>query len=198
MQRDLNTALIRSSDAAVEPLTADEARAHIRAADPSEDSTVIVPLIKAARNYVENVLNRALITQTWKLYLTQWPTQIELRRCPVAGVTSITYVDSAGDTQTLSTDVYAADTASEPGLVTLKYNQSWPTIRGDHMGIVVTFTAGYGAAGSSVPENIRHAMRLLVGHWYMNREAVVTGTIATNIGMAVESLLWSARWGAYS
>lgn len=196
--RDIETALTRTTDATVEPLTATEARAHIRASDPSEDATVIEPLIKAARMYVENTINRALISQTWKLYLTQFPQVIELRRCPVISVTGITYVDSAGATQTLATSVYEVHTADEPGIVCLKYNQSWPDIRGDKNGIVVTFTAGYGTAASSVPETIKHAMKLLVGHWYSNREAVITGTITKDIEFAVDALLWSERWGSYS
>lgn len=46
---------------------------------------------------------------------------------------------------------------------------------------------------SDFPSSFKAAMLLLIGHSYANREAVVTGTIATEVPMAVESLLWSSR-----
>lgn len=38
--------------------------------------------------------------------------------------------------------------------------------------------------------DVEQAVLLLVGHWYANREAVVVGTIATTMPLAVERLLW--------
>ncbi|MDD1150400.1 head-tail connector protein [Pseudomonas sp. TNT2022 ID357] len=37
--------------------------------------------------------------------------------------------------------------------------------------------------------DVEQAILLLVGHWYANREAVVTGTISTAVPLAVERLL---------
>lgn len=45
----------------------------------------------------------------------------------------------------------------------------------------------------SFPASFKAALLLLIGHSYANREAVVTGTIASTLPMAVESLLWSSR-----
>jgi len=39
-------------------------------------------------------------------------------------------------------------------------------------------------------KDVAQAVLLLVGHWVSNREAVVTGTISTAVGLGVESLLW--------
>ncbi|WP_288659535.1 MULTISPECIES: head-tail connector protein [Pseudomonas] len=39
-------------------------------------------------------------------------------------------------------------------------------------------------------KDVIQAAMLLVGHWYANREAVVVGQAASNVPMAVESLLW--------
>ncbi|MBW5800068.1 head-tail connector protein [Halomonas elongata] len=38
-------------------------------------------------------------------------------------------------------------------------------------------------------DDLTTAMLLLIGHWYENREAVVMGTIATQVPMAVEALI---------
>lgn len=43
------------------------------------------------------------------------------------------------------------------------------------------------------PASFKAALLLLIGHSYANREAIVTGTIATELPLAVESLLWSSR-----
>lgn len=43
------------------------------------------------------------------------------------------------------------------------------------------------------PASFKAALLLLIGHSYANREAIVTGTIATELPMAVDSLLWSSR-----
>ena len=39
----------------------------------------------------------------------------------------------------------------------------------------VAFTAGYGDEASDVPAPIRHALKLLVAHWFEHREPVVVG-----------------------
>ncbi|MEH6641401.1 head-tail connector protein [Vreelandella glaciei] len=42
-------------------------------------------------------------------------------------------------------------------------------------------------------EDITVAMLLMIGHWYINREAVVIGTITATLPLAVESILWPYR-----
>lgn len=42
-------------------------------------------------------------------------------------------------------------------------------------------------------DDITVAMLLLIGHWYANRESVVTGTITAELPMAVHSFLWPHR-----
>jgi Phage gp6-like head-tail connector protein len=39
------------------------------------------------------------------------------------------------------------------------------------------------------PASLDHAVLLLVGHWYANREAVITGTIASTVPMAFDALV---------
>lgn len=45
-----------------------------------------------------------------------------------------------------------------------------------------------------VPQGVRQALLLLVGHWFENREAVIVGTIASALPEAVDSLLWQHRF----
>jgi uncharacterized phiE125 gp8 family phage protein len=53
------------------------------------------------------------------------------------------------------------------------------------------YICGYGAAATNVPPALRQAMLLLIAHWFENREAVVTGTIATTIPLSARSLIYS-------
>jgi hypothetical protein len=48
-----------------------------------------------------------------------------------------------------------------------------------------------------VPTQIRHAILMLVAHWYDRRESVLTGSISKEVEFGVKSLLDSCRWGAY-
>lgn len=45
---------------------------------------------------------------------------------------------------------------------------------------------------AAVPETIKAALKLTVGHWYENREAFAEGALA-EVPMAVKSLLWGER-----
>jgi uncharacterized phiE125 gp8 family phage protein len=190
-------AITVESGPAVEPVSLDEAKSHCRV-DIEADDTLLESLIKAARQWVEVFTGRALITQTLKLQVDTWPVAFFLPRPPFQSITGdsdgITYLDEQRDAQTLSTSLYQADTASEPGRVALEPDQSWPSLEPGRLNAAaVTWTAGYGAAGSDVPDPIKQSMLLLVGHWYEHREEVVMGGIPQKVPMAAESLLWAYR-----
>lgn len=147
-------------------------------------------LIDAATEHVERVLQwRTLLTTTWRMKLDTFPVwELWLPYPPLQSVSSITYVDGNGDTQTLSSSLYSVDTTSEPGCVTPIYGGSWPSTRGHRNDVTVTYVAGYTAA-SLVPASTRVGIAQLVAHWMENREPVVTGTIATKIPLHAEVLL---------
>ncbi len=56
----------------------------------------------------------------------------------------------------------------------------------------VQFAAGNENA-AAVPETFKQMIRLTVGDWYRNREAVVVGTIAAELPLAVVSLFEQNR-----
>ena len=178
-----------------EPLTTAEAKAHLRVTG-SDDDTPIDDIVAAAREYIEGETNRALITQTWDLFLDDFPNTnaIVLPWPPLGSVTTVKYTpDADSGTTTFASSKYIVDTASEPGRIVLEKDETWPTdVLKSVNGVEVRFVAGYGAA-SAVPKRLKHLNYLLVGHWYNNREALVLGTITKEIELAVQTLSWGSR-----
>jgi uncharacterized phiE125 gp8 family phage protein len=169
----------------VEPVTIAEAKTHLRIT-ASDDDTYIANLITAIREYIELRVRRALITQTWNLYLDGWPagTSIELPRPPLQATgVSVTYTDVDGTDTVFAATNYDVDTDSEPGRIVLGYGISWPSATLRPMNpIDVEFKAGFGDASTSVPEIYRQAMLIAISDLYENRESIVlTGAVPQSI-----------------
>lgn len=195
---------------AVEPITLAEAKLHLRL-DSSDEDSLVSGLITAARTHVERYTNRVMIYQAFRLTLDTFPYEIELPRSlaveaaanTVTGIgyatPRIQYYDEDDSQQTLT---YAAGDfelllANNPPLLVLPALGTWPvTYTGQRGAVEIDFIAGYGATAASVPADLKVAMRMLIGHWFEQREAVVTGTIATTIPLAVESILMMYRDGS--
>ena len=162
-----------TSEPAAEPVSTSEAKTHLRVSS-SGDDTYIDTLVKAARRQVERTTGLSLITQTRALRLDEFPCgdHIELPYGPLQSVSSVAYLDADGASQTWSSSNYRADIYSYPPRVSLAYGVSWPTTRGVTHSVTVTYIAGYGTGGSSVPADIIHAIKLIVGHLYENHEQV--------------------------
>lgn len=158
----------------IEPITVDEAKDWARITDDTEDA-VVERLITAARGFVEEITGRALITQTWDYYLDAFPCglgTIDVPRPRLQSVTFVKYTDEDGVVQTLDAAEYTVDTKREPARIVPAYGESWPSIRDVPNAVQVRFVAGYGAAAVSVPEQLRHAIGVLVATMYEQRESV--------------------------
>lgn len=162
---------VETASAANEPVTTAEAKLHLRITHTDEDA-LISSLIVAARNYVEGLANRPLVQRPYALKLDRFPmfNEIILPSGKVSAVSSITYVDTAGSTQTLSASGYTVETQRLPGSVVLNPSNltAWPTTRfyAGISSVTISYTAGYGATASSVPQALRQAVLMAVGYWY--------------------------------
>ncbi len=156
------------------------------------DAETLQAFITAAREFCEMFSNRAYITQTLTGKLDRFYNTIKLPRPNLQSVTSVAYLDMAGDSQTLDTNVYDVDTTSKPGEITLAYNQYWPSVRPQHHAITVIFVTGYGDDAGDVPAHIKSAIKLLCGHLYENREAS-SGFTVNEIPLGVKTLLYIDR-----
>jgi uncharacterized phiE125 gp8 family phage protein len=178
----------------LEPVSLAEVKDHCRVDDANQDG-LLAGYLLAARQHVETFLGRALIQQTFDLKLDFcWPRrcgliEIQLPKPPKSSVTSITYVDTAGATQTLSSALYQLTERYAQGLIVPAYGASWPTPRWQYDAITVRFVAGYGTQPGAIPEAIRQAILLLVSHFDQNREVAVLSGSMVEIPMSVRALL---------
>lgn len=168
-------------------VTLDEAKTHLRITGTDED-TLLNSLIDAATEYAQEYQRRKYLTTSCVDYLDAWLRVIRPAWSPLVAVTSITYVDANGTTQTLAADQYRVDTDTQPARITEAWSCTWPAIRNITNAIAVTYTAGYGTAAADVPQRIRSAILLLVGHLYNNREDTTERTLA-RIPVGAKALL---------
>lgn len=164
---------IRSTEPtlAQEPVTVDEARSQCSLDGIDAHDPKFLRWIPAARAKVEIDTGLVAYTGTFTKKLTEWPDEdwfaIDDVR-PVTSISSLTYIDGDGATQTLATSVYAFESSGVKQFVRLKYGQTWPATRGDINGITVTFVAGH-ATVAAVPALFKSACLLLINHWFESR-----------------------------
>ena len=179
------------------------------------DDDLVNGLIQAAREWAESYTRRAFVEQTWKLTLNRFPQAkwevprgwqnerqqpIELPLPPLRSVASVTYTDSDGASQTWDSSKWTTHKPdgprAMPGHIRPVHDETYPTNVLDAPDVVtVEFTAGYAADSSptdyraNIPESIKAAMKLVIGHWYKNREAADIGVSATEVPMGAKFAL---------
>jgi uncharacterized phiE125 gp8 family phage protein len=173
------------SPPAIEPVTLDEAKAHLKV-DTTDDDALITALITAARARAEWHTGRAFITQSWTLSLDAWPgiaadcglppalsatppAAIEIPLPPLQAVTSITTYARNDAATVLDSSLYQVDTASKPARIALKFGVTPPMDLRAMNAIVIAFTAGYGDAEANVPAPIHAAILEMIADAYTNR-----------------------------
>lgn len=191
-------ALYRLTAPAETPITLAEAAAHLRldgslspVAYPEQD--LVTGLIDAATAHLDGadgILGRALVSQQWKMTANGFPACFQIPLPPLISIDSIKYLDGDGVERTLAADQYQVTGIGgrQPAMVEPAYGVVWPTPRAVAEAVRVTFTAGYGDA-EDVPASIKAAIKLLVGHWFENREAVTIGQPPAELPRAVDALL---------
>lgn len=175
-------------------LSLQELQAHCRVVDGADDD-YLERLGAAVLSWIgapDGWLGQSLLSQTLRLDLPQWPYCLKLPAGPVSAVSSVKYYDTANTLQTVAGSNYFldgdhiefAETFSEPQL----YARRLP--------VRIEYVAGRESA-AAVPEAIRQAALLLVGHYYENREEVTIGDPPAQIPMGADALLAPfRRWSA--
>jgi uncharacterized phiE125 gp8 family phage protein len=177
------------------PITLADAKAHCRV-DHADDDAQIEGMIAAATQHLDGrrgYLGRCLLLQSWEYRVHCLPAcgVIELPMPPLVSVESVKYIDQVGVEQTLAADQYVVDTATYEGQLRRAYNAVWPVARLEDYAVHIVFTAGFGDA-ADVPQPIKHAMLMMIGHLYEHRETVAESNLV-EVPLAARWLLGPYR-----
>ena len=183
--------LYRTVEPAAEPVTLADVKAHLRIAHDSEDD-LLGGLIRAAREDLERATGIALIDQSWRLALDAWPSQgcALLALHPVREILSVTAYGTEGEAALLDPASYQLDTLSRPARL---HFETRPAPLRIFNGIEIDFAAGFGEAGTDVPDMLKRAILLLVGHWYEFRTHFGPGDQPVSYPAAYDRIVASYR-----
>lgn len=168
--------------------------------DTSADTTINI-LIASAREYAEKYTGRSLMPRTWVAVADSFPgcwlppapfsayaygsrfslyehhaddSVIKIGRGPVNSITSITYVDTNGATQTLDPSTYILDTSDLVQRVAPAFGSVWPVTRRQLGAVRITFKAGY-ALDTATTAEAQAAISATVRNWMFVRIATAYG-----------------------
>jgi len=184
--------LIRVTAPEAEPVELDQARLQVRADGDNEDDLIEAYLL-AAREYVETYTGLALIDQEWEQTADSLDEEIVLRKRPVKSVASVKYFDTNNVEQTLDSGSYRLVKRDSGDQVLISTGVAWPVAYPIEGSVTVRFISGFGDAAESVPAAMKQAIKLLVAHWFANREAVSAKSEPKEVPMGVEALLFPHR-----
>ena len=145
---------------AVEPVSVADARRNSDVDDSYRDVD-FSRWITEARKQVEHDSRLSLVNQTRIRKLDAFPSESYITlRAPLVSVSSISYIDTGGDSQTWSSAEYEVDTVRSC-VHLLAHTYSYPTTRVTPNAVTITYISGHGATAATVPEAAKAAILLL-------------------------------------
>tara|TARA_B100001123_G_C15208689_1_gene986347 strand:- start:414 stop:1076 length:663 start_codon:yes stop_codon:yes gene_type:complete len=179
------------------PVTINEVKQTLRIdTDNFDQDAELIMMLKSAIHILEEYLGRSFITKTYDYFLDKIPyahedylaegittgpdiqlTQnfIHLPKAPIVQVQYFKYYDDADTATTWASSNYYVDTVSIPAKIVLRRGKTYPdsgSLRVSNA-FQIRIDAGYGTASQDVPETIKQAINLYVGHLYENRELYI-------------------------
>jgi len=188
---------VQTQAPATKPVTLTEVKAHLDVSYSNKDAQ-IEAYIAAATAHLDGwtgILGRCLCEQTWRQDFDRFNRVLRLPLAPVIDVDSVAYEDVAGATQTIDEANYELLIDDLGPYVKFLDSFAFPQIHDERPAVHVTYLAGYPTVDGvwSGPADIKHAILLLVRHWFDNPSAVNVGNIVQVMPMAVDALLAKHR-----
>ena len=175
---------------ATTPVTLTEVKDQLRI-EHTDDDTLINRLINVAVAYtdVQGALGHAMITQKWGQWVNSTPPQtVKLLLGPLIAVTAVKYYDANGTLQTDTLSNYEIFGTEFSSTIGPKEGFAWPVTQDRPDAIRIEYTIGYGSATTDIPETLRHALMMLIGHWYDNRETTMMDELS-NVPYGFDALM---------
>lgn len=182
--------LRRITPATAYPVPDTDALEHLRLT--ANDETYLVhALVGSACDLIGEMSGRCLASEVWAASYSSISGKIKLPKSPVISVDSVTYYDQTDMVQSLPTTDFYVFLSDDHAEMQPKPGRQWPVTSTRDDAITITFTAGYAA----LPQALRAAVLLTVGHLYENRQASVVGMTVATLPLAVEELVSIHRLG---
>lgn len=183
----LNWTLKRVTSPSGLAVSLSEAKTHLRVSGTSQDDHITL-LIQSATERLERDTNRAILSTQWQQAQHTFPSgqdQLVLNMGPATSVSSITYVDDNGDTQTLDSSLYTFSQAR--GVVFIE-DSSWPStdLQTKSDKVFINFVCGSPDA-DCVPRLFKQAILLETGRAYF--DPAQENTVNTDNGKSYELIV---------
>lgn len=166
------------------------AKAYLKVEHDDDDDEVAAAL-RDAIDHVERSTDRILSARVVRQRVHGFTSRrgaaanaIALVKGPAREIVQIEYDDGDGVATTLGD--YRLIDGDGAKLLPL-IGESWPATLAGPDTVRIDYLAGY--EPGELPGSLERAVKLLLGHFYRNREAVVVGTIASALPLGVDSLL---------
>ena len=149
---------------------------------------------QAAVAFVESKSRLILRDSSYEVFCDKFPpgkNPLYIPLWPVRSVTTITYVDQGGSVASYTTAQPSLTT--QPAALYPAVGDEWPNAQDDNKQ-AVTFSATVGYENNAaIPAMVKHAIKMLVAHWFRNRETVLVGSISKELEKAVDALMVQFR-----
>lgn len=175
-------------------LSVADVKASQRISTSSEDGLIEALAIAAYDKFDGRYgwLNRALLTQQWRMALPAFADAIEIPLPPLQSVDLIRYrrgsdgawvvLHEPAASPAVVSDVLHVVTGALAGRVERLTGKAWPEAQAHPEAVEITFTAGFGTA-ADIPAGIKRAMAMVAGHFYRHREETYEGTQSRTLEM---------------
>lgn len=159
-----NVAVYQKVSAVASPVSLADMKAYLKITTTADD-TLIQAMIDAATEWGEKYTGRDFRAITWDLLLDRFTDRIELRRDPVASVTTVKHLVSDVLVTVLSTVFYLKKLVQSSEIL-LNEDQEWPTDSDDREQVIeIRFVT----EGFQCQDSIIQAIERTVAFWYRNR-----------------------------
>lgn len=164
-------------------------------------ATYLAAAVAAVEARAQTILaERAVVQRLDRLVDRQGRSALRLAKAPVISVEGIDFIAPDGLSTTLTLGAAQLRVVQGfPAFVVPPVDAAWPaTIDGEPGAVRVRYTAGYGRAvenggAGPAPWDLKAAVLMMVGHLYHNREAVVTGSAASELPLGVAAFCAAHR-----
>lgn len=148
-----------------------ELKEHLRIEHDAED-TILKNLQRAAYDWVEQFTGRSILTSHWK-FLTE----------PLKGGTEVHFSLPFPDLLEVEEVHHVFREGKNPSTreqikyytMNIRHGISYISLISKGAPIEILYSAGFGPHPDAVPQGFHHAIKILVAHWYQNREGIGCG-----------------------